>query len=200
MKKEDSIYFSGSMLFISAQTQLLQDINLLKNLMQFHLETDRGFWEEDHKTFLRELLERKQKDSTPSPDLPSPGHPDKPVVLRSHLGQVPLKRWSIQQTSVGSFDFADALQGRGVMLCASCAKMKGGRGRVKVLVQLFNKIANQKIHVSEKYRKKPSLKLLTQHKSHVFRFSPEYFRRHRRNAKKKVRCTCYKFSRDQSEK
>ena len=185
--KEDKIYFSGSMLFISAQTQLLQDINLLKTLMQFHIETDREFWFEDHKTFLRDLLERKQKIGTPSP-VPSPGSFDKPaVVLRSTLENVILKRLSVQQTSAESFDFAETLHGRRVLMCASCVKLKQGRGRVKVLVHLFNKISTQKSHVAEKYRgvKKPSLKSLAQHKRRVFRFSPENFRRRRKKSKKK---------------
>ena len=185
MKKEESIYFSGSMLFISAQTQRLQDINLLKSLIQFHLDTDAKFWLEDHNAFLKDLLQKKQKEGSP---VPSPASAGKAVVLRSAPENVPPKRLSIQQTSVESFDFAGPLSARADTqpLCADCAKLKQGGGRVKVLVQLFNKIANQK--VTEKYRgATKSLRKRSAHgKSRVFRFSPEYFRRHNRNSNKKV--------------
>lgn len=180
---EKEIYFTGSMLFISAETQKLRDINLLKNMMQFHIEQDKAFWFEDHKKFMTRLLKKKKvglKKMSASSNVEQKPRVmfnqnscpnllksfQKPVLCQKSISQdfthQPQKRVSVQQTSAESFDVAPQLQ----QLCKNCMKIKG-KGRVRALVQLFNKINSSQRSGAIKKKKH----------STVFKFSPDYFKK-----------------------
>eukprot|EP00116_Pleurobrachia_bachei_P007516 sb/3467778/ len=121
----------------------MRDITILLNLAQLHCERDGDWWLADYRAFLADLVAGRgaskkggvRRTISHTPDSGGWGGTSK-------TGKVPPgKRFSVQQTSAGSFDLLVGQGGDGDV-CESCARLQG-KTRVKTLIALFNRLVSQ---------------------------------------------------------
>ena len=135
-----NISFAGTMSFITNQTFRLRDIHLLKNLLQYHVDTDSDFWLEAYRTFSKELEDSKAKRKRKQFSEVAPHNFIAAVVNKQKRnGWLDGKRVSVLQTSVSSIDLTAPRRSRDTrhgLLCKECSNCKGS---VRSLVNVLNR-------------------------------------------------------------